>query len=147
MKDDILEKVTLWLQTCPLWGERLTVDYTDGLPGSVGLFPLGVEEVSRREDVLGGVTARCRCRFAIRRVTEGQQDNRENARWLLTFQDWVRQQSLAGLTPAFGHEPAREQIRAEKGRLENAAQTGTGVYTVELIAEYVLQGEKQNGKN
>ena len=141
MKENILEKAVAWLKKCPMWGERLTVDYTDGLPGSVGLFPLGVEEISRREDVAGGVSTHCRCVFHLDRVTEGQQDNTENARWLLAFQDWVRQQSLAGLAPVFGHEPAREHIRAEKGRLHKASQTGTAIYRVVLTAEFVLQGE------
>lgn len=141
MTEAVLDKVTAWLKTCPLWGERLTVDYTDGLPGSVGLFPLGVEEISRREDVAGGVSTHCRCVFHLDRVTEGQQNNAENARWLLSFQDWVRQQSLSGNAPKFGNAPARECIRAEKGRLYKASQTGTAIYRVVLTAEYVLQGE------
>ena len=137
----MIQRMANWLQTYPLWEGKLTVDYTDGLPGSVGLFPLGVEEISRREDVAGGVSTHCRCVFHLDRVTEGQQDNTENARWLLAFQDWVRQQSLTGSAPTFGHEPAREHIRAEKGRLHKASQTGTAIYRVVLTAEFVLQGE------
>lgn len=138
MKETILQAMTDWLKTCPLWEDTLFVDYTDGIPGKSGLYPGGVEEISRREDVLGNVTARYRCHFDLVRITAGQQDNRENAAWLLKFQDWVRQQDRAGLAPKFGTEPSREHIRAEKGKLKSASQTGTGTYVVHLSAEYVL---------
>lgn len=134
-----LEKLRQWLLTYPKWdaGGLLYIDYTDGVPGNSGLYPAGLEEVSRREDVLGNVTVGCRYHFALYRVTTGQADNRDNAQWLLDFQSWVRAQSQAGLAPTFGDEPAREQIRAEKGRLHKASQTGTGTYTVTLTADFV----------
>ena len=134
---DELEKVRRWVQTFPQWEEQLHIDYTGAVPGNAGLFPVGMEEVGRREDVLGNVTVSCRCRFSLYRVTTGQGDNTHNAQWLLDFQNWIQAQSAAHLAPAFGDEPAREQIRAEKGRLKNASQTGTGIYAVELTAEFV----------
>ena len=91
----------------------------------------------RREDLLGNVTVGYRCRFALYRVTAGGCENGENAQWLLEFQRWVQAQSAAGLAPTFGDDPARERIRAEKGRLYQASQPGTGTYTVTLTADYV----------
>lgn len=132
----MLEKMIAWLKTCPVCEGTLYVDYTDGVPGSAGLYPAGVEEISRREDVLGNVQVWYKAHFELHRITAGQQDNTENAAWLLQFQDWVRQQCRAGLAPTFGDEPAREHIRAEKGKLKTASQTGTGIYTVQLTAEY-----------
>ena len=134
-----IEKLRQWLLTYPAWdaGGLLYIDYTDGVPGNSGLFPAGVEEVSRREDLLGNVTVGYRCRFALYRVTAGGCENGENAQWLLEFQRWVQAQSAAGLAPTFGDDPARERIRAEKGRLDRASQTGTGTYTVTLTADFV----------
>lgn len=132
----MLETMIAWLKTYPGWADTLYVDYTDGVPGSAGLYPAGVEEVSRKEDVLGNLQVRYKAHFDLDRITTGQQDNTENAAWLLEFQDWVRQQSGAGLAPTFGDEPDREHIRAEKGKLKSASQTGTGTYTVHLTAEY-----------
>ena len=140
MTEFVLEKMKQWLMSCPLWEGRLFVDCHDGRPGSAGLYPAGVEQVQRREDVLGNVTAVYRCHFDLLRVTTGQQDNTQNAHWLLEFQNWVHQQCCQGLAPKFGDEPAREQIRAEKGRLKSAPQTGTGIYTVHLTAEFVWKG-------
>lgn len=134
-----LEKVRQWVLTYPQWGEgtQLHMDYTDAVPGNGGLYPTGQEEVSRREDVLGNVTVQCRYRFSLYRVTTGQEDNGANAQWLMGFQQWVQQQSAAGLAPKFGDAPEKEWIRAEKGKLGEASQTGTAVYAVTLTAEFV----------
>jgi len=138
-----LEKLRLWLRSFPGWEGQLSVDYTDAAPINSGLYPLGVEEVSRREDLLGGVTVRCRSRYELRRVSTGQQDSTDPAAWLLAFQDWVRAQSAAHLAPTFGDEPHEERIRAEKGKLQKADQTGTGTYAVTLTAEYTKKYETQ----
>lgn len=134
-----LEKLRQWVMSFPRWEDEslLYIDYTGAVPGNVGLYPAGLEEVSRTEDVLGNVTVLCRYRFSLYRVSSGQEDGTINALWLMDFQNWVRDQSLRGLAPAFGDDPAKEQIRAEKGRLKNGSQTGTGVYCVELTAEFV----------
>lgn len=138
-----LEKMTAWLQTFPLWQEEsLSVDYVDALPGNAGLYPEGLEQVSRREDVLGNVTVENRLHFVLYRVTAGQQDNRENSQWLLELQSWVQQQSAAGLAPSFGDVPHRERISAQKGKLKAASQTGTGKYAVNLTVEFTKQYEK-----
>ncbi len=134
-----LEKIRQWVLTYPQWGADgvLYVDYTDAVPGNGGLYPVGMEELSRREDVLGNVTVQCRYRFNLYRVITGQADNRENAEWLMAFQQWVQQQCAAGLAPQFGDEPGKERLRAEKGKLSEASQTGTGTYVVTLTAEFM----------
>lgn len=133
-----LEKLVQWLKTFPLWDhERLYIDYLDAVPGNAGLYPEGVEEVSRREDVLGHVTVQNRLHLVLYRITPGQQDNGENSRWLLEFQTWVQKQCALGLAPRFGDDPTQERIRAEQGKLRSASQTGTGKYAVAITAEYV----------
>ena len=61
MMENVIEKMKQWLMTCPLWEGALFVDHHAGRPGSAGLYPVGVEQVERREDVLGNVTAVYRC--------------------------------------------------------------------------------------
>lgn len=134
---DALDKLRQWLPTFPKWeeGKLLYVDFTDGIPGNAGLFPKGEQVLSKREDVLGRVTLRCRYHFALYRVTAGQEDQQENARWLMEFQEWVRRQDALGLAPKFGDLPG-EHIRAEKGQLNSRKQAGSGVYTVLLTADF-----------
>jgi len=134
---DVLQRVKQWLATYPGWGEAMVyVDYLDAAPVNGGLYPQGLEELERTEDVLGNVTISCRYRFLLYRVTSGQQENGENAGWLLDFQQWVQQQSISGLAPRFGDVSNRERIRAEKGKLQEASQVGTGTYGVTLIADF-----------
>ena len=133
-----LTKLRNWLLTFPLWDEGwvLHTDHTEAQPGNSGLFPLGAEELSRREDVLGNVTVQCRYRFYLYRVTQ-QADPQANARWLLELQEWIRQHSATGAAPQFGDDPKQERLRAEKGKLNEVSQTGTGTYIVTLTAEFI----------
>lgn len=135
----VLEKVRQWVQTFPKWeeGQLLYIDYTAAVPGNTGLYPMGMELVGRHEDIVGSVTVQCRYRFSLYRVVAGQEDREDDAAWLMEFQNWVQEQSILGLAPTFGDVPARERIRAEKGRLKEGSQTGAGVYAVELTAEFV----------
>lgn len=128
-----LEKLRQWLQTFPKWEGTLQVEYTEPGPGSTGLFPLGLEERNRREDVLGNLQVACRYRFSLYRRTGRQQE--KNAQWLLEFQNWVQQQSADGLTPHFGDVPQQERMQAEKGALKERTQTG--LYVVTLIADFM----------
>ena len=131
---EILEKVAAWLESFPLWdGEKLTIDSIGPAPGSLGLFPMGVEEISRREDVLGNVAVRCACVFTLRRSACPGEDN---ARWLLDLQNWVMEQDRLGLAPKFGDDPKTERIRAYEGKLDRSFQTGSGLYTLQLRAEF-----------
>ncbi len=130
-----LEKMRAFLQTYPAWEDSLQIDFTEAAPGNAGLFPGGLEELSRREDVLGNLQIDCRYRFTLYRHTAGQVDGTQNAQWLLDLQNWVQQQSAAGLTPHFGDVPARERLQAQKGTLQERTQTGT--YAVTLIADFM----------
>ena len=134
-----LEKMVQWLKTFPLWEDDLHIDDLGAAPSNTGLYPGGLEEVSRREDVLGNVTVVCRLHFLLYPRTARQQDNGESSRWLLQLQDWVQKQSAAGLAPVFGDDPKKERIRAEKGKLQEASQTGTGKYAVAITAEFEKQ--------
>ncbi len=133
----ILERVQQWLQTYPGWGDSLTVDMLPAGPGHIGLFPAGIEELSRTEDILGNRQVECRLGFTLRRQTAATEDNATYAAWLLDFQEWVRQQSQAGLIPQLGDVPAREKMWAEKGRLQKISSTGISTYTVNLMANFI----------
>ena len=122
-----LEKLKRWIVGFPRWGEAaLTVDDTGAAPGSCGLFPLGVEQLRVREDVLGGKTLRLRQKFLLRRRAIRGEDA---AGWLLELQNWA----AAGDAPVFG---ADQRVRWEKGKLSGGSQTGTGLYEVYIIFEY-----------
>ena len=129
----MLEKMRQWLETFPKWDAALQFDFVDAVPGSTGLYPTGLTELSRREDVLGNVTVRCRAAFMLRRVA-GQ--STENAQWLVDFQNWVMEQDRLGLTPQFGDVPESQRLRASEGKLDSQKQVGSALYTVKLTAEF-----------
>ena len=130
-----MEKLRRWLQTFPLWGTAKL--YIDSLPvglGQTGLYPMGVEVLERRDDLLGNVRTRLRQRFVLyRNVCPGE----DQSLWLLQLQQWVAQQWALGLAPRFGDESAAESLRAEKGALKEVTAAGTAVYTVNITLEYV----------
>lgn len=128
-----LEKLEQWLRSYPQWDSTLQVDFLEAGPGNAGLFPAGLEEKDRREDVLGNVQIACRYRFALHKRSFGRQD----AQWLLDFQNWVQQQSVAGTVPHFGDIPEQERITAQKGALKSTDRAGGGVYAVTLLADFV----------
>lgn len=130
-----LEKVKAWLSTYPHWEGTLQLDYADGRPPNGGLLPKGLEETSRRQDVLGNTQVGCRYQFALTWQMAGQGDDADNAGKLLDFQQWVREQSILGLAPKFGNVPAREQMHAEKGGMTAGTQNIT--YTVMLVADFM----------
>ena len=115
---------------CSIYG---SIDYADGVPGNSGLYPRGIREISHREDVLGNSVVRCACVFTLRRSACPGEDN---AQWLLRLQNWVMEQDRMGLAPKFGDDPKTERIRAYEGRLDKSFQTGGGLYTVQISAEY-----------
>ena len=129
----MLENMKAWLQTFPQWEGNIQVDYLEAVPGNTGLYPKGITELSRREDVLGNVKVRCRSTFLLRKTAVGTE---ENARWLMEFQTWVADQNRLGLVPQFGDDPKQERIRAFDGRIYDRAQAGSGRYTVMLTAEF-----------
>ena len=129
----MLEKMKQWLASFPGWEEKLSIDYLDSLPGTSGLYPKGIKELSRREDVLGNLRVRCAWVFTLRRSACPGEDN---ARWLMELQQWAMEQDRLGLTPKFGDEPKTERLRVYGGRLDKAFQTGSGLYTAQLSAEF-----------
>ena len=129
----MLDTMRKWLETFPKWEGTLQFDYADAVPGSAGLYPRGITELSRREDVLGNVTVRYSCSFILRRIAAQRQ---ENAQWLLELQEWVAQQDRLGLAPKFGDEPKTERLRAFDGRLDRHSQVGSSLYTVHLSAVF-----------
>lgn len=52
-----LERIQEWVVTFPGFDILSTfqVDYTDQIPNTGGIFPSGLVEVERREDILGGM--------------------------------------------------------------------------------------------
>ena len=130
----MLDTVCQWLESYDNWEDVIFVDLTEAGTGNSGIFPQGVQELSRRTDVLGNITTRNRLSFRIIRVTRAPAD--QQAAWVLDFQNWVQQQSATGKAPVFGDVPGLEKLWAEKGRLKNVSQTGTARYEVRLVAEF-----------
>ena len=136
----MLEKMITWLQTFPQWEDSIQIDFLQARPGSSSLYPKGLTELSRREDVLGNLTLQCRCDFLLRKNAGIRE---ENARWLLEFQHWVMEQDRMGLAPKFGDAPKSERIRVSDGQLQSLSQTGSALYTVKLWTEFtkIYRGE------
>ena len=126
---DELNLLTNWLLSCPVWqGDAPQVDHTDAQMNSCGLFPLGLEVLSRQENLLGQVRCRCRLSFALRKnCAVGQ----AAAAWLIDLQNWVLENSHSA--PKFG---ADQSVRAEKGTLTKLTATGTGLYEVRIAFEF-----------
>jgi hypothetical protein len=134
-----LEKMRGFVQSYPDYDilSRLDIDYTDKVPNSGGLFPSGMVEVSRRRDILGGVTVTNQLNFALYTTLEKYEDGSDNAEWQLGFQQWVQAQSALGLAPAFGDEPRAETIAAQNGQLYSADDEGTALYVIQINVTYV----------
>ena len=121
-----LEKLQAWISSYPHWEDS---------PANVCVLPKGMEETSRREDVLGNAVAGCRYYVTLFWEIPGLCDGAESARRLLDFQSWVQQQCALGLAPKFGDVPAQETIRTEKGGCTIGTQMVT--YTVTLVADFM----------
>ena len=135
-----LEKLQAWLQTFPMWDGSLSIDVTDAVPGGMGLYPKGLQELSRREDVLGDLTIRYRWSFILHRNQAAQ--TQENAQWLMELQKWAAHQCRQGLAPKFGDAPVEERLRICEGGLQHRKEGGSG-YTALLTADFtkIFRGE------
>lgn len=131
----VLEKLKNWLQSFPLWEDTLQIDAVSALPGSSGLFPQGITEISRKTDILGNVTTENKMQFVLYRVAPHQPE--DNSSFLLALQNWIQQQSACGLAPQFGDDATRERVLAEQGKLHAVPQASTGKYGVNLTVEYI----------
>ena len=142
MNESLLPALRDFLAGAPALAEiPLRVEDAGPGPGTGGLWPRGVTVLTRKEDVLGGVTLRCRAEFLLRLCLPlPPRDDAQalrNAGRLLSLQSWVAAQSAAHALPAFGNGlPQGETLRAVDGRLERADAGGTARYTLRLLAEY-----------
>lgn len=118
---DILEILQAWLCSNGVLPE---VDRCGLNDGETGLFPLGQEQLSYREDVLGGRVRRVRYSFLLKKTAVPGMDA---AAWLLQMQ------ALAAKDPPRLGD--NQQFWAEKGRLVKNTSTGLGIYELRLIAE------------
>ena len=142
MKENALAALRDFLTAAPaLQGIPLRIQDAGPAPGTGGLWPQGITVLTRKEDVLGGVTLRCRAEFVLRLclpLAPGDDAGAlANAGRLLTLEGWVAAQSAAHTLPVFGDGlPQGETLRAENGKLERVDATGTARYTLRLRAEF-----------
>ena len=124
---EMLYQVADWIKTFPQWGDApLSVDLTPPAPGSCGLFPIGEEEIERREDVLGNTQRRYRQEYLLRRVSlRGE----TAAAWLMAFGRWVK----TATPPPLGADCI---ARALRGRLLTSVHTGIATYEIKISMEY-----------
>lgn len=133
-----LERVKEWIKTFPGFDilSQFSVDYTDQIPANGGIFPSGMVEISRTEDILGNVKTENQYNFGLYYVFDkspGDDTGAQiNADWIMSFQRWVQEQSVKGLAPRFGNSASREKAKAENGVLYAAENEGTATYMVQL---------------
>ena len=128
-----MDQIIKWLQTFPQWHDTLYVDHIEPHPGCSGLYPKGDQLLKRQSDILGNDRLQLRTTYELRRVTPRGSDNLMYAQWLQQLQQWVWEQSRSGMAPSLGENT---QWVAQKGRLSQSNMTGSGVYTLELVAQY-----------
>lgn len=137
-----LERVQGWVGTFPGFDilSIFQVDYTDQIPNTGGIFPSGLVEVARREDILGNVEIKNQYNFGLYYVFEKAAGDEVgaamNADWLMDFQEWVQEQSARRLAPIFGDDPGAEKISAQNGVLFEANEEGTATYMVQLSVSF-----------
>lgn len=139
----LLEEIREWLETCPGM-ENLSdfwIDDTAEVPDHGGIFPLGLTELERKEDILGNVEVLNQYQFQLYYVLLKPQGDDpsalSNAEWLMDFQDWVQKQSASGLVPLPGGADVYEgSAKAEKGTLHRNGEDGAATYTVVLTIKY-----------
>ena len=136
-----LEKIRQFLLSFPGWDGELTVDYTDGRPGSCGLYFTGVEERFRQTDVQGNALVCNRYHFVLRRIAVATAGQAQGAQWLMDLQNWIQQQSAAGNTPRLGCLPDREQMASHDAKLLKADTSGCAVYQLRLWVEFCTYQE------
>lgn len=137
-----IERVRAWIETFPDHQKLngFQVDYTDAVPNNGGIFPAGLVEISRTEDIIGNVTVQNQYNFGLYYVFMKSPGDDEgaaiNADWVMGFQKWVQDQSIRRLAPTFGDEPETERIQAQNGVLYDAEEEGTATYMVQLSVNF-----------
>lgn len=132
-----------WLATYEGIPAQFSVDWTDQIPSNGGIFPSGLVEVDRRTDILGNITVTNQYNFGLYYVftkAPGDEDSAlANQEWVSKFQEWVQEQSVRGLAPAFGDVPTKERITAQNGVLYDATAEGLGTYMVQVSVQFVKE--------
>lgn len=140
-----LETIREWIAGYPGADilRKFSVDYTDQIPSNGGIFPSGLVEVSRRQDIMGNTTVTNQYNFGLYYVFEKSPGDdvgaAENADWIMDFQEWVQEQSVTGQAPVFGDVPRAEKITAQNGVMYDADGEGTAIYMVQLTVEFVKE--------
>ena len=143
-----LEKIKNWIETFPSHNilADFQIDYVDQIPANGGIFPSGLVEIERRQDIFGSVTVTNQYNFGLYYVFEkAAGDNTEatiNADWIMDFQEWIQEQSAIGKAPVFGDIPNRERIMAQNGVLYRASDEGYATYMVQLSVRFMKQYER-----
>lgn len=130
-----MEEIMNWLRSFPGWQDELFVDYIPEYTGVCGLYPMGIRVLSRKNDILGSEKLRLQSSYQLRRVTSRSQQNLPQAIWLQRLQNWILEQSRAGLAPRLGEDT---QWSIKDGKLEKDRRPGVGTYTLTLVAEYTV---------
>lgn len=138
-----LEKVRKWLESYPdiQRVQAFGVDYRAEAPENSSIAPSGLVEISRSEDILGNVTAvnqyNFDLHFVLLKAPGDDAGATDNANWVMSFQNWVQEQSIRNLAPTFGDRPKQETVQAQNGQLSYADLDGTGIYTVQLSIKFI----------
>ena len=138
-----LEKITKFVKSYPGSDSfrDFHIDYTDQIPANGGVFPSGLVEVSRKTDIFGNTTVTNQYNFGLYYVFEKAPGDDAgaavNAGWLMDFQEWVQDQSIAGAAPAFGDVPRQERIIAQNGVMYGQEAEGLAMYMVQLSVQFV----------
>ena len=145
-----LEKLRTWLMTYEGFDilDKFQVDFTDQVPANGGVFPSGLEEIARRNDIFGNVTVENQYNFGLYYVFEKAPGDDAgatvNADWIMDFQEWVQAQSISGAAPVFGDIPRDERIIAQNGVLYDATEEGLATYMVQLSVRFKKKIEVNN---
>ncbi|MEG0178815.1 MAG: hypothetical protein RR573_00145 [Oscillospiraceae bacterium] len=137
-----LEKIRKWLATYPKFDilGKLQVDYIDKVAAISSLAPSGLEEIEKKEDILGNSTITNQYNFALYAVFEKPPDDdiraAYNADWVMEFQKWVQEQGVKNLVPLFGNTEEKETAKAQNGMLFEQEDEGLAVYIVQLSITY-----------
>lgn len=138
-----LQKLRCWLATYEGFAqlEDLHIDYTDHLPDNAGVFPSGLVEIRRTEDVLGNVTVENQYNFVLYRLMARSPGDdmaaTDNADSMMDFQLWVQSQSVTHKAPTFGDiDVEQETISAQNGALYETDEEGTALYVVTISAKF-----------
>ena len=93
----------------------------------------GAERAAR--DVIAGEAASApkrRCGWLPARIAGATY----NAEWVMAFQEWVQEQSVLHLAPAFGDVPHTERVEAKNGEIYSADIEGVAIYAIQISVTY-----------